>query len=316
MNESTLYGLTVATDFEVPDAPPSHGGPEIVIRNGPPQDRWPTPPEGDVLLALEVEGRPDEPWHRLVRAPDGRLHFRMSSLGEAVISEDLSDMRLTLSSDAPPDLASVLTTGNLLSVLLPLKGSPVFHGSAVEIDGEAIAFVGDSGQGKTTTATLFCAEGAAVVTDDVLVIDDAETVPTVRRGPRGLRLRAAVSELGATISDAEISRSADDRHVVTPRQTASARVPLKAIVIPHPEHEGSPVRFELLNRKQGALALLSYPRLVGWKSPSVVSTTFRIATQTTMRVPVLVAHIPWGPQFPEHLMRDLFDFLDDRAGLE
>jgi hypothetical protein len=61
--------------------------------------------------------------------------------------------------------------GSALGTLLHQRGLLVLHGSVVAIDGSAIAFLGESGWGKSTTVAALCAQGHQIVADDVLVID-------------------------------------------------------------------------------------------------------------------------------------------------
>ena len=54
-----------------------------------------------------------------------------------------------------------------------LNSRVVLHGSAVVIDGVAVAIIGPSGAGKSTTAAALLRRGAGLLSDDVVVIDDA-----------------------------------------------------------------------------------------------------------------------------------------------
>jgi hypothetical protein len=67
----------------------------------------------------------------------------------------------------------------LIAQVLPfaavLRGLEVFHASAVELDGRAVAVVGPSGAGKTSLALALCESGASFIADDVLVLEAAGT---------------------------------------------------------------------------------------------------------------------------------------------
>lgn len=295
MTSTTLYGLALDADFELHDAAePSDSPSDVTVRTGLPIEQWAAQPEGETLLHFET----DEPWYTLVRDATGRLHFRVHSVCDYLISSDLTEIELRMHSASRPGMDGIMTTGTLLSLLLYLRGCPVLHGSAVDVEGSAIAFVGHSGQGKTTMATLLCTEGARAVTDDVLVVDDSDGFPVVRRGSRELRLRTGTDELIAQISNTRFRLSADERRVIAPTHSAAEHLPLRAIVIPRPTRDGSPLRFERLAGKAAAFALLSYPRLMGWRAPEVLTRTFERASSLATQVPVLIGHIPWGPPFP------------------
>ncbi|GAB2524438.1 hypothetical protein [Paramicrobacterium agarici] len=296
MSLTMLYGLGVDTDFDLHDAGHSGmGEADIRVRTGPYSQASSPQPAGEHLLDFET----NEPWYTLVRTASGDLHFRVHGVCDYLISPDFRDVELRMLAGVDQGMDGVMTTGTLMSLLLYLKGSPVFHGSAVDVDGAGIAFVGHSGQGKTTMATLLCSEGASVITDDVLVIDDAATLPTIRRGSRELRLRSGIEELASRAAMGSSRVSADERQVIAPRPADAERVPLRAIVIPRPTRDDSPLRFERLSEKDALLALLAFPRLMGWRDPNVLSLVFQNASALVTRVPVLVGHVPWGPPFPE-----------------
>ncbi len=56
-------------------------------------------------------------------------------------------------------------------LLLSLRGEQVFHGGAVAIGDQAIAFLGPSGRGKSTLTTAFARRGHAFLGDDCLLLD-------------------------------------------------------------------------------------------------------------------------------------------------
>lgn len=54
--------------------------------------------------------------------------------------------------------------------LLALRGHTVLHSSAVEVGGGVVAFLGQSGAGKTTTARALVTSGAALIAEDKLLV--------------------------------------------------------------------------------------------------------------------------------------------------
>ena len=60
--------------------------------------------------------------------------------------------------------------GTVMAILLYQRGFLVLHGSVIEIDGEAVIFLGNSGDGKSSTAAALHAAGYKLVNDDVAPI--------------------------------------------------------------------------------------------------------------------------------------------------
>jgi len=74
-----------------------------------------------------------------------------------------------------------LILGPALALLLRQRGLLALHASSVAIRGEAVAFVGNTGWGKSTIAKAFHARGYPVVTDDLLAIDLDDGIAQVAR---------------------------------------------------------------------------------------------------------------------------------------
>ena len=62
-------------------------------------------------------------------------------------------------------------TGTIMGVVLYQRNLLVLHASAVNINGEAVVFLGVSGEGKSSTAATFVTYGHSFITDDVAPID-------------------------------------------------------------------------------------------------------------------------------------------------
>jgi hypothetical protein len=61
--------------------------------------------------------------------------------------------------------------GSAMVVLLQQRGFLVLHASCIVIGGEAVAFLGYSGSGKSTIASAFHQEGYGILTEDVMAIN-------------------------------------------------------------------------------------------------------------------------------------------------
>lgn len=133
--------------------------------------------------------RPPRPQTNLVQAPfhewifpDGALwtQFYRMDTGYLLRFPDLGDFEVSADGCAvhcwPATGISEATVQHLyLNQVLPLtlskQGKLVFHASAVEIDGVAVAFMGESGKGKSTLAASFTSSGFRFLTDDGLMVE-------------------------------------------------------------------------------------------------------------------------------------------------
>ncbi len=210
-----------------------------------------------------------------------------------------------------PGIIPILLTGTIVAFLLSIGGALVLHASAVEVDGGALAFVGHSGQGKTTLATLFCAAGHPLVTDDVLpvTVSDRDDVTCV---PGGILLRVrpkAEAVIDHFATDVPRGLTADGRHGVSPQLTGAARLQLRAAVIPLPDREHTHCSSRRLPPVEAMMTLTQFQRIEGWKSGHELRAQFAVITRVVGSVPVLAMRVPWGPPFRSHLVAEVLDAL-------
>jgi len=68
--------------------------------------------------------------------------------------------------------AATYLMGPVMGYVLRRRGIVSLHGSSVVVDDRAIAFVGEGGAGKSTTAATFACLGYAVLSDDLVPLND------------------------------------------------------------------------------------------------------------------------------------------------
>jgi hypothetical protein len=79
--------------------------------------------------------------------------------------------------------------GQVLPFAALLQGLEVFHASAVEIGGRAVALSGRSGLGKSTLARELCLGGAGFITDDVLALEQRDGLLLAHAGVAMTKVR-------------------------------------------------------------------------------------------------------------------------------
>ena len=96
------------------------------------------------------------------------------------------------------DLRAILL-GSALAVILQQREQLVLHASSVSIQNHGVAFLGNSGWGKSTLVSTLHAKGYDFITDDVLSINLETTPPQVTPSYPEVRLRPDTLEtLGQT----------------------------------------------------------------------------------------------------------------------
>lgn len=125
------------------------------------------------------------PFHRWT-FPDGTLwtEFYRAGGGYLLRFPDLADFEISadgfgVACFPVPGVVEATVQHLYLNQVLPLvlskQGKLVFHASAVEAGQGAIAFVGESGRGKSTLAASFAVSGHRFLTDDGLVLEPIGT---------------------------------------------------------------------------------------------------------------------------------------------
>ena len=96
-----------------------------------------------------------------------------------------------------------LLIGQALPIASALRGYEVLHASAVEVDGQAIAFTAPSGVGKTSLALRMVLTGARLMADDHVALEAAEGGV---RAYAGAGIANVPLEQAAAMSEAELAR--------------------------------------------------------------------------------------------------------------
>ncbi len=170
--------------------------------------------------------------------------------------------------------------------------------------------VRQSGGGKATLAALMCVRGAELVTDDVLTVTANSTV-SCTGGACEMRLRTAAAPMVESRPDLATRSTVDERVAFAPSRALIDPLPLAAIVIPSPSREVADITIRRLPPSKALFALLSSPRVHGWRRQDVLSRDFATLSQIVNMIPVYEATIPWGPPFSPSVGRTLSSLVTD-----
>jgi hypothetical protein len=177
------YGLCIRSELELPELTQGFGGADVAVGLGPVPDA----PRDEATNGSALHVTPGQACLYIRRA--GAIRVR-------------TGREITIDPEPGTDPATLraFLLGPALGLLLHQRGFLVLHASAVVLAGGAVAFLGRSGGGKSTTAAALHARSGGLLADDVLAVDlTAPGKPTVRPGYPQLKLLPdAVIALGET----------------------------------------------------------------------------------------------------------------------
>jgi hypothetical protein len=292
-------GLRMRSEVELSLPVTSDESWDVDVRWGPAIEGTVDPPPGDVIA---MHGSTENRWYTATSTERG-YRMRFHDCGEFAVSADLTEVEIRPDPAGRTEILPILLAGTVSAFILALRGHTVLHASCVAIDGAALAFVGQSGRGKSTVAALMCVGGAQLVTDDVLTVAAGSPVTCVG-GATELRLRAAASEIANAHPDATRS-TADQRLALGLAAAPLGPLPLAGIVVPGPSRTATRVAVRRVDPTTGLFAVLGFPRVLGWTRSDVISRDFAVLSHVVNTVPVYDVRIPWGPPFDPRVAGEL-----------
>ena len=129
-----------------------------------------------------------ESWFRHSHLLDGSHYLCWNGFFEFLVSADGVRIFGRMLPLASLEYLQTYVMGQVISVALVRQGIEPLHSTVVVVDGEAVAFLGNSGFGKSTLAAAFIHSGYRVLTDDLLVIKKRNHEFLAQPGPARLKL--------------------------------------------------------------------------------------------------------------------------------
>ena len=217
----SVYGVHVASEIEFPLAtrPEPSGGPDVDIRLGPvdwdpPDGEW---WEGDTWLERGWSG--------------GTALLVFPGLSAAL---DVAAPVITVDVDDGVDPAYVahVVLDHVLPRWLYLRGDLVLHGGAVVApSGQAVAFVGTTGRGKSSLVTALATAGWPLLGDDACRLGRTDATWWAHPSYPGVRLnRASRAALAPGATSSPMAGDSDKHRVLPDVRAAVGPVPLGLVV--------------------------------------------------------------------------------------
>ena len=123
--------------------------------------------------------------------------------------------------------------GAVIGIILHQRDLLVLHGSSVDIDGQAVVFIGNKGRGKSTIAANLNVKGHNLIGDDVIAIDLSGDKPMVLPAFPQLKLWPdAVTSLGMQPENLpQLVPHLEKRNRLLDRGFSDRSLPLKQIYV-------------------------------------------------------------------------------------
>jgi len=293
---SKLYGCVIATDVDL-YLPPLAAGtpPDLTLRQA--DDEYDPGWKPEPMDVISDYWNDDlQQGYVSARTADG-YRLRLHNYCEYDLNRELDQVVWRVAPAPKNWLIAAGAVGALMTLKLMLQGDLVLHASAVSVGGRGLAFVGRSGMGKSTMASLMCRAGALHVTDDVgRVIFEGDGVKLATGGHES-RLRRKATAVADLMPEVSARQTGDGRLALSLTRTTAETVPLDAVVIPLPRRAGTELKLDTKSPAEIVILLNRFPRLVGLQDPAMLERQFQQLVDLAERVPVFTATIPWGPSY-------------------
>lgn len=163
----TFAGLTLRSDYPFEDLAPADpdSSPTVTVR----RIEGAFPSLGQLVRSLDDDGEP------VLRAyEDGiGVQWVIRRVGRVWMHASGSLVEYELAPDAQDEDIETYLGGPVLGVAAQQRGETLLHAASVPVAGDAIAFSGPSGFGKSTLAASFTLAGVPLLSDDILPVHEA-----------------------------------------------------------------------------------------------------------------------------------------------
>lgn len=261
-------------------------------------------------------------WYEYAILDNAQIYLRWDGLFEFLIDGDGRRIWFhSLGADSAESLR-VYLLGRALSFALVRQGLEPIHSSAVVLNGAALAFLGESGFGKSSLAAVFIEAGCRLLTDDQLLVSHASGQQAAQPGPPRIKVfpwvaRRFLSLHGEGVrlnkwSEKLVLPLGDDRHQSHP-------APLRAFYVldgPSAVSNQQNIQIVTLSQREALVELMRHTFNYHLSDRERLQRLFSKSRELASRVPVKRISYPRDPaMLPNIRQRILADLGDGgRAG--
>ncbi|AFY57883.1 serine kinase of the HPr protein, regulates carbohydrate metabolism [Rivularia sp. PCC 7116] len=175
-----VYGLTLQSNRPIPGLIPAQANAPVDVWVDLIGESQPSSAEVESISSgIKVISRDDGNYLNLWFRGEGQLDFEINPQGDRIWATWTYSVL---------EQVSALLLGQVLGCTLRLRGTLCLHACVVRIGQQAIAIVGQSGAGKSTTAAALVKRGYSILSDDIAAINYSARDWLVQPGYPRLRL--------------------------------------------------------------------------------------------------------------------------------
>lgn len=310
------YGLRVRSDIPLPLPPaPDDAGARTDVRIRHHGTAHAPEPTGQVRMVRTCPVHGDV--LKVFRGPEGTW-FWLRSVGIYHLTPDLKTVDVYPADREDPRAVGHAVIQPVLVYVMNRRGMPVLHASGIETGRGAVAFLGMSGQGKSTMIASFLRRGAALLTDDALPLRIEAGVAYGVPGPPHMKLWDATAEHALHLDGnlPALSALAEKKYLALDQryEYAPAAAPMRAIYVlqrydPIASHR-TDVRVQRLGSRESLAALLSHALLRDCLLPVEEGAFLPLFAHTIRQAPVRALTYPSGFEYQDAIHEAILEDLD------
>ncbi len=273
------FGLTISSCIPLPELLPGAGAAHVDVVYGPVPPALPDSKRNGVCY----------------QAIPGQLLLEVNRVARYLVRGG-NQIVIERHSQACDDDVRLFLLGSAFGALLHQRGILALHGSSVEVDDGCVVFLGKSGIGKSTLATVLASRGYPCLGDDVCAVSigDDGTAYASPAYPQAKLWNDALQHLG--IDPAGLRRirpSREKRAVPIKRFSSAERVPVKRIYVLSRRKNDSTVSLSPLTGPSRIRVLRDYTYRVEFLDGlNLTSHHFKQIVQVASRIPLARVFCP------------------------
>ena len=230
-------------------------------------------------------------WAQYAALPDGSRYRRWTNLFEFLVAPDARRIQARALTDANQEAFQAYLLVEGLSFSMVRLGREPLHATAVQTDRGVVAFLGDSGFGKSTLGALLIHGGCRMLTDDMLVLTEERDTFVAHPGPPRIKLYREIADRIFGDDYCGVPMNPSTEKLIVPlkdEQRVTQAAPLGALYLIGEGNEpsDSAVLIRSLSPAQAFPRVLAHTVSHWAHDPARIENQFHFVTRLVQQVPI------------------------------